>query len=68
MEYLKDINIIYAANGNRKTRKIEFKSHISDLITNNKNNESGGHDERLVHPHSDFRKAFEMGSLCSTKN
>jgi len=32
MEYLKDINLIYAANGKRVTRKIECKSHISDLI------------------------------------
>jgi len=32
MEYLKDINIIYAANGKMVTRKIECKSHISDLI------------------------------------
>ena len=32
MEYMKDINLIYAANGKRVTRKIECKSHISDLI------------------------------------
>jgi len=29
---LKDINIIYAANGKMVTRKIECKSHISDII------------------------------------
>jgi len=32
MEYMKDINLIYAANGKQVTEKIECKSHISDLI------------------------------------
>ena len=32
MEYMKDINLIYTANGKQVTEKIECKSHISDLI------------------------------------
>jgi len=32
MEYMKDINLIYAANGKHVTEKIECKSHVSDLI------------------------------------
>jgi len=32
MEYMKDINLIYAANGKQVIEKIECKSHISDLI------------------------------------